>query len=109
MLASASATGDAAIERMARAEPTSIHDLLPSVLERLSRESTRGSHLIPLWEAAVGPALARNSRPESLVGGTLRVRAATAIWAAELRQRTELILAKVRARVPGIDRLEIAP
>jgi predicted nucleic acid-binding Zn ribbon protein len=76
---------------MERREPKSLQSLLPRVLSRLAEESGKGRPLAPLWEAVVGPHIARHSTPHSLRRGTLVVTVESAEWALNLsRQEAEL-------------------
>jgi predicted nucleic acid-binding Zn ribbon protein len=54
--------------------------------------------VIEEWEELVGPQIAQVATPESVTAdGVLRVRVATAPWAAELQLMTPRILARLNA------------
>ena len=65
---------------MARREPQTLDQLLPRVLARLAEQTGKGHSLTPVWNAAVGPHIARHSRPLSLEAGTLVVSVASGEW-----------------------------
>jgi predicted nucleic acid-binding Zn ribbon protein len=81
---------------------------LPQVLARLARSSGRAAGLLPIWEAAVGPSIARNARPHTLRDGVLAIRVQGARWAHELtRCEPELRRKLDQALGPGmVKRLE---
>jgi predicted nucleic acid-binding Zn ribbon protein len=86
-------------------ELTGMQQLLPRVLGKLARESGRALALAPLWEAAVGPQLARHCRPRQLVEGTLEVVASGADWARTLEAEASTVCERLSAQLgPGVVR-----
>lgn len=84
---------------VARREFQSLRELLPSVLARLAEDTGRARQLRPLWEDAVGPAIARAATPHALEGSTLVLSVSTARWATELSQREPELLARMREKL----------
>jgi predicted nucleic acid-binding Zn ribbon protein len=85
-----------------REDPLPLHQLLPSVLARLARESGKAHSLTPVWNAAVGPHLARLTRPHTLEGGKLVVTVPDAEWARTLSQQQEELIERLNERLgPG--------
>jgi predicted nucleic acid-binding Zn ribbon protein len=87
------------MQAMARREPKSLESLLPRVLARLAEESGKGRTLAPIWEAAVGPQIARHTSPYSLQGGTLVVTVASAEWARTLALEQASLCERLNARL----------
>jgi predicted nucleic acid-binding Zn ribbon protein len=82
-----------------------MQQLLPRVLGKLARESGRALALAPLWEAAVGPQLARHSRPRQLLEGTLEVVVSSAEWARILEDEAPTVCGRLAALLgPGVVR-----
>jgi len=65
--------------------PEDLPQLLHKLLRRAEASYRDRSHLVwEVWEAAVGPELARRSRPHSLRAGRLIVAVASAAWMQQL-------------------------
>ena len=84
---------------MARRDPQTLDQLLPRVLARLAEQSGKGRALAPVWNATVGPHIARHSRPHSLEGGTLVVTVASAEWAHTLSRQQSSLLEQLNSRL----------
>ncbi len=84
---------------MARRDPPTLDQLLPRVLARLAEQSGKGRTLAPVWDATVGPHIARHSRPHSLEGGTLVVTVASAEWAHTLSRQQASLLEQLNSRL----------
>ena len=79
--------------------PTPLAEALTRYLKRagLSRRIGQAS-VIEAWPELVGPQIARVTTPVGVgPDGTLRVRVATAAWAAELQLMTPQIMARINA------------
>lgn len=75
-----------------RRDPQTLQKLLPRVLARLAEHSGKGDALAPVWNATVGPHIAKHTRPYTLERGTLVVTVASAEWAHTLsRQQAPLL------------------
>jgi predicted nucleic acid-binding Zn ribbon protein len=87
---------------MARSEPKTLQNLLPRVLARLAEQSGKGHSLTPVWNAAVGPHIARHTRPYTLEGGTLVVSVSSAEWAHTLSRQEAALREQLNERLgPG--------
>ncbi|GHG76690.1 DUF721 domain-containing protein [Comamonas sp. JC664] len=87
---------------MARSEPKTLEHLLPRVLARLAGESGKGAALAPVWEAVVGPHLARHTTPQAIHGTTLVVAVTGAEWARTLETESASLCERLNARLgPG--------
>jgi hypothetical protein len=65
--------------------PEELPDLIQQVLRRAEGSYRDRSHLVwDVWEDAVGPELARRSRPQALRAGRLTVAVANAAWMQQL-------------------------
>jgi len=84
---------------MARSEPKSLQSLLPRVLVKLAGESGRGHALAPVWEAVVGPHIARHATPRALEGGTLVVAVLGAEWARTLEAESASLCARLNEQL----------
>ncbi|KFA88310.1 DciA family protein [Archangium violaceum] len=84
---------------MARRDPQTLDQLLPRVLARLAEQSGKGRALAPVWDATVGPHIARHSRPHSLERGTLVVTVASAEWAHTLSRQQSSLLEQLNSRL----------
>jgi predicted nucleic acid-binding Zn ribbon protein len=77
--------------------------LAASVDDLVDREGWRRTldevSLAPRWPAIVGAAVAEHTRPESLVGGELVVRAASTAWATQIRLMGRTLVARIAAEV----------
>jgi len=83
-----------------------LSDALPQLAERLSEMRLSRS-----WEAAVGTALARRSRPGPVVDGCLTVVVDNSPWLHELSLRQRELLASIQRECPTVRalRLTIGP
>lgn len=71
---------------------TPLKELLPSALAEVAKQTGRARQLKPVWDQAVGEAIARCATPLALEGKTLVVGVVGAAWAKELTLReTELL------------------
>lgn len=86
---------------MARRDFTLAKALFPSVLAGIARRSGSARHLRPVWDEAMGEAIARCTEPISLEGGVLLIEVTSAGWAAELAQREDDLLERLRSRLGG--------
>jgi hypothetical protein len=79
---------------------------MPQLSDRLAEVRLRQS-----WEAAVGPEVARRTRPGSLSEGCLTIVVDNSPWLHELSLRQPELLARIRARCPGVRtvRLSVGP
>jgi predicted nucleic acid-binding Zn ribbon protein len=87
------------VNDQARRRVTPVAEALASWLARsgFGRRLEQAS-VVAEWPALVGPQIAAVTQPESVTpDGVLRVRVATAPWAAELGLMTPRILARVNA------------
>jgi predicted nucleic acid-binding Zn ribbon protein len=84
---------------MARRDPQTLEHLLPRVLARLAGQSGKGRALSPVWSAAVGPHIAKHTRPHTLEGGTLVVLVANAEWAHTLSRQEASLREQLNARL----------
>ncbi len=84
---------------MASRELTPLKELLPTALARVARETGRARQLKPIWDEAVGPAIARCASPLALEGHTLVVSVASPRWEAELRSREADLCKRLESRL----------
>jgi predicted nucleic acid-binding Zn ribbon protein len=56
-----------------------------------------------MWEAAVGPAIARNATPVALEGTTLVLQVADPRWTGELSRRSDELLARVKLHLTNTE------
>ena len=89
---------------MKKPAPRAVGELLLSALPQISDRLTH-LRIRQSWGALVGRDLARRSRPDGLVGGTLRVVVDNSPWLHELTLREAELAAKVRARFPEVQAL----
>jgi predicted nucleic acid-binding Zn ribbon protein len=59
--------------------------------------------LVPIWNEAVGPSIAKNATPTALYGDVLVVQVTNAQWAEALQQRE----AEIVARLDGVKHLRL--
>jgi predicted nucleic acid-binding Zn ribbon protein len=89
-------------------KPTSLAEALKAYLKSAGLVRRVGqAAVLTEWPDLVGPQIARITEPESVgADGQLRVRVATAAWAAELQLMTPQILARLNTgrsgRIKGI-------
>jgi predicted nucleic acid-binding Zn ribbon protein len=83
--------------------PTPLAEALRSYLRRAGLVRRLGqAQIIEDWAELVGPQIAQVTAPESVTpDGVLRVRVATAPWAAELQLMSPSILARLNTRRGG--------
>jgi len=76
---------------------------LPRVLSELGMEDAqRALSMGQCWEKAVGPEVARHTRPLALQGEILEVRVDASVWAQQLQlQRPEILAALARELPEG--------
>ena len=74
---------------------SSVRELLAGVAGEMARSTGSTAALAPVWDEAVGVAVARNARPISFEGGALIVEAQSQQWADVLLRRE----GEVRARL----------
>jgi predicted nucleic acid-binding Zn ribbon protein len=72
-----------------------LKELLGSVAGEVARSTGSTAALAPVWDAAVGPQVARNARPVAFDHGALIVEASSQHWADAVLRRE----AEVRARL----------
>lgn len=73
--------------------------LLPSLLAKLTRESGRASHLMPLWEDVVGAVAAKHTHPLALEGTSLHVQVRSPRWKSALEVEAGSIIARLNERL----------
>lgn len=78
---------------------TSLKDVLPLALGQVAANTTAAGPLKGVWDELVGPAIANNSAPLSLVNGTLVVQAQNRQWAEELARRAPTLLPGLQAKL----------
>lgn len=83
--------------------PTPIAEALKRFLTRAGLSKRLGqAGVLEAWPELVGPQIAKVTRPESVsADGVLRVRVATAAWAAELSMMSPQILARLNTGRSG--------
>ena len=81
-----------------------LKDVLPFALGKVADRTTSPGTLAPVWAEVVGPAVAHNTRLLSLDQGVLRVEAANAQWAAELRKIAPDALQRLQAKAGKVVR-----
>jgi hypothetical protein len=86
---------------MKRPAPRAVGDLLLSALPQISDRLTH-FRLRQAWGTIVGRDVARRSRPDSFVGGTLRVVVDNSPWLHEMTLREAELVTKVRDRFPEV-------
>jgi hypothetical protein len=77
-------------------------DAVPQLSDRLAEVRLRRS-----WEAAVGPEIARRTRPAALSEGCLTVVVDNSPWLHELSLRQSELLARIRARCASVRTLRL--
>ena len=81
----------------------SIKELMQSAAIEVVKTSGSAAALSPLWNEAVGPSIAKNSRVKALYGDVLVIEVSSASWAEALAQRE----AEIVARLKGVGRLRL--
>ena len=69
------------------------------MLARVARDTGRARQLKPLWDDAVGPAIARCATPLSLEGKTLVVSVVNPRWVAELSGREDELCQRLATKL----------
>lgn len=89
--------------------PARVND--PGIMERLGDIVDRTVRRLPLsrrledyavwtvWDETMGPAIARNARPEKLRNGTLFVRVRAAAWMQQLHYMRDIMLEKLNRQL----------
>lgn len=81
-------------------EPAGLRELLVQLADNLGIEHpAETSRLFSAWAAIVGERVAGRCEPVSLRDGILKVRAASAAWAAELKYLSPEILRRVNGEL----------
>jgi predicted nucleic acid-binding Zn ribbon protein len=80
---------------------TSLKDVLPLALGQVAYSTTSAGPLKVIWDALVGAAIANNTTPVSLHGGTLLIETQNRAWADELTRQTPDLLPKLQAQLGG--------
>ncbi len=80
---------------------TSLKDVLPLALGQVAASTTAAGPLKVIWQELVGPAIANNAAPHSLVLGCLLIETQNRAWAEELARRASELLPKLQARLGG--------
>ena len=91
---------------MKRAAPRRVGDLLSSALPQIE-ERLLEVRIRREWAAMVGRDVARRSRPDGLVGGTLRIVVDNSPWLHELTLREADLTAQLRRRFPAVTALRL--
>ncbi len=80
---------------------TSIKDVLPLALGRVAAQTTAAGPLKAIWEELMGPQIAKNAEPLSLIGGALLIETQNRAWAEELARRAPALLPRLQAQLGG--------
>ena len=80
---------------------TSLRDVLPLALGKVASSTTSAGPLKVVWDDVVGPAIANNSAPRSLVNGALLVETHNRAWAEELARRAPELLPRLQQQLGG--------
>jgi predicted nucleic acid-binding Zn ribbon protein len=80
---------------------TSLKDVLPLALGQVASSTSSAGPLKVVWDEIVGPAIARNASPLSLIGGVLCVEAHDRAWAEELARRSPELLPRLQQQLGG--------
>ena len=85
-----------------KGRPQRVGELVSRVLADLGGGATaRAVRIAEAWEEAVGPEIARHSRPVAIRGEVLEVAVDTGVWCQQLQLRIPEILAALRGAVGG--------
>ena len=88
--------------RRPKARPEAVGALIDRVLADLGAGPTaRAVRIADHWEAAVGPEVARHSRPVAIRGDVLEVEVDSSVWSQQLQLMQPEILAALRETVGG--------
>ena len=75
-------------------------DILDRTMQRLPFRRRLDDYAIwEVWDDTVGPAVARNARPEKIRDGTLVVKVRAATWMQQLQYMKEIIAEKLNQRL----------
>jgi predicted nucleic acid-binding Zn ribbon protein len=80
---------------------TSLKDVLPLALGQVASSTTAAGPLKVIWDEVVGPAIANNATPFSLIGGSLLIQTQNRAWAEELARRSPELLPRLQALLGG--------
>jgi predicted nucleic acid-binding Zn ribbon protein len=80
---------------------TSLKDVLPLALGQVASSTTTAQPLKVVWDELVGPSIANNAAPISLIGGSLLIETQNRAWAEELARRAVELLARLQAQLGG--------
>ncbi len=80
---------------------TSLKDVLPLALGQVAASTTTAQPLKVVWDELVGPAIANNAAPVSLIGGSLLIETHNRAWAEELARRATDLLPRLQAQLGG--------
>ena len=80
---------------------TSLKDVLPLALGQVASSTTAAGPLKIVWDEVVGPAIANNAVPVTLIGGSLLIETQNRAWAEELARRASELLPKLQAQLGG--------
>lgn len=86
--------------RGARREPQPLGPVVESVAKSLAPQSAL-ARVQEAWPAAVGPAVAAETRPVAERGGVVTVACDSAVWAQELDLRSQEILGRLQGALEG--------
>jgi predicted nucleic acid-binding Zn ribbon protein len=76
-----------------------VRELLAGVAAEVARTTGSTAALAPVWDEAVGAAVARNARPLSFDRGELLVEAQSQHWADALLRREDEIRARLKPQL----------
>ncbi len=83
-----------------KSELRAVRGLVGSVLEDLGLgEVARAARVSEHWAEAVGPEVARHSRPEGMRNGVLEISADSSVWCQHLQMNRPRLLAALRERL----------
>ena len=80
---------------------TSLKDVLPLALGQVAAHTTSAGPLKRVWDELVGPAIANNAAPLSLIGGSLLIETQNRAWAEELARRAPELLPRLQTQLGG--------
>lgn len=80
---------------------TSLKDVLPLALGKVAASTSAAQPLKVIWAEVVGPAIANNSAPVSLILGALLIETQNRAWAEELARQASQLLPRLQAQLGG--------